>query len=467
MKIDKILSTSTTSDQILRNIAKESTFGQFRNSLKDVGNHIKLNSLDAVKNLNLERSKSLANELKQNFSLTSNEIVMLMNEMPNDLSFIELMFPGKFNKEQTFLLFNLIDQYHCGLHNVYSVSVDGCDDQRSTNDECVILNKNSLSYSITFSATISARMLYNNETFQQSKQTDIINNIGDLCKNPSKYQLDSCPIEANHILRIQKTITYMNRFSINYPLILEDKYYSSNDPNRLMACSRIRLQYYDSRYTTTTTYRPTTDRHHDDDDDKYREWLEILTRVLRQSEELANKTETKLRQHYPNHQNLTNDNPIIQTLETQLIQLRIDITGIWLEIRNRILRADENMREFRLFVERSSQTLWKYGEQLRLTVDILDEFGWNYHNDTNKWITKQISPLLEQLLQRLRSMYGYLEQHHSQGDEQTRIEEFIEIINKYSDYINGTTNIFSEHRSERFDQKLFRSYLRPGIITFD
>ncbi|KAH9414505.1 hypothetical protein DERP_008700, partial [Dermatophagoides pteronyssinus] len=405
MKIDKILSTSTTSDQILRNIAKESTFGQFRNSLKDVGNHIKLNSLDAVKNLNLERSKSLANELKQNFSLTSNEIVMLMNEMPNDLSFIELI-------------------------------IDGCDDQRSTNDECVILNKNSLSYSITFSATISARMLYNNETFQQSKQTDIINNVGDLCKNPSKYQLDSCPIEANHILRIQKTITYMNRFSLNYPLILEDKYYSSNDPNRLMACSRIRLQYYDSRYTTTTTYRPTTDRHHDDDDDKYREWLEILTRVLRQSEELANKTETKLRQHYPNHQNLTNNNPIIQTLETQLIQLRIDITGIWLEIRNRILRADENMREFRLFVERSSQTLWKYGEQLRLTVDILDEFGWNYHNDTNKWITKQISPLLEQLLQRLRSMYGYLEQHHSQGDEQTRIEEFIEIINQYSDYIN-------------------------------
>ena len=160
---------------------------------------------------------------------------------------------------------------------------------------------------------------------------------------------------------------------------------------------------------------------------------------------MANKTETKLRQHYPNHQNLTNNNPIIQTLETQLIQLRIDITGIWLEIRNRILRADENMREFRLFVERSSQTLWKYGEQLRLTVDILDEFGWNYHNDTNKWITKQISPLLEQLLQRLRSMYGYLEQHHSQGDEQTRIEEFIEIINQYSDYIN-------EHRSERFDQ---------------
>mgnify|MGYP000300623672 CR=1 FL=1 len=102
----------------------------------------------------------------------------------------------------------------CGLRNVYSVSIDGCDDQRSTNDECVILNKNSLSYSITFSATISARMLYNNETFQQSKQTDIINNVGDLCKNPSKYQLDSCPIEANHILRIQKTITYMNRFSV-------------------------------------------------------------------------------------------------------------------------------------------------------------------------------------------------------------------------------------------------------------
>ena len=125
MKIDKILSTSTTSDQILRNIAKESTFGQFRNSLKDVGNHIKLNSLDAVKNLNLERSKSLANELKQNFSLTSNEIVMLMNEMPNDLSFIELMFPGKFNKEQTFLLFNLIDQYR---HFDDDVSNDNGDD---------------------------------------------------------------------------------------------------------------------------------------------------------------------------------------------------------------------------------------------------------------------------------------------------------------------------------------------------
>uniref|UniRef100_A0A6P6Y5J6 Uncharacterized protein LOC113794739 n=1 Tax=Dermatophagoides pteronyssinus TaxID=6956 RepID=A0A6P6Y5J6_DERPT len=340
----------------------------------------------------------------------------------------------------------------CGLQNVYLVSVDGCDDQRSTIDECVILNKNYISYSITFSATISSRMLYNNETFQHSQQTDIINNVGDLCENPSKYQIDSCPIEANHILRIHKTITYMNQFLLNYHLILEDKYYSSNNPNRLMACSRIRLQYFDSHYITPTTYIPTTDKHHDDDDDQYREWLEILTRVLRQSEELANKIETTLRQHYPHHLNLPNDNPIIQTLETQLIQLRIDITGIWLEIRNRIMRTDENMREFRLFVERSTQTLWKYSEQLRLTVDILDEFGWDYHNESNKWITKQISPLLEQLLQRLRSMYGYLEQHHSGGDEQTRIEEFIEIINKYSDYINGTTNIFSEHRSERFDQ---------------
>nr|XP_046916850.1 uncharacterized protein LOC124497258 [Dermatophagoides farinae] len=109
-KIDKILS-STDCDRILHNIAKESTFGQFRNSLKDVDKHIKLNSSDAIKNLNHERSKCLANELKQNFSLTPTEIVMVLNEMPKDVSFIELMFPGKFSKEQSLLLFTLIDQF--------------------------------------------------------------------------------------------------------------------------------------------------------------------------------------------------------------------------------------------------------------------------------------------------------------------------------------------------------------------
>ncbi|OTF70867.1 hypothetical protein BLA29_002254 [Euroglyphus maynei] len=339
----------------------------------------------------------------------------------------------------------------CGVHNVYSVNVNGCDEQRSTDDECVIVNKNSIQYYVTFAATTSARILFNNETFQQSdsSEMEITNIVGDLCQNPSKYDLDKCPIEANHILRIHKSINYLNKLPLNYQLILKDRYFSSNDPrqnSRLIACSQIRLRYYDSQYTTTdrpdrhTTNRP-------DDNDEYREWLEILTRVLRQSEELTNKTETKLRQYFP-HQNSSDKNPIIKTLETQLIQLRIDITGIWLDIRHRLKRSNDDntdMREFRLFVERSTETLWKHGEQLRLTLYLLDEFDWDFHNETNEWISKQISPILEQLSQRLRTMYGYLEQHHLEGNDQSRIEEFIEIINDYSDYIN-------QNRPEKFDE---------------
>ncbi|XP_046916358.2 uncharacterized protein LOC124496840 [Dermatophagoides farinae] len=331
----------------------------------------------------------------------------------------------------------------CGLHNVYSVNVDGCDEQLSSNDECVIVDKNSITYYLTFASATTSSKFFNNETFLQSGTKNITNIVGDLCQNPSKYNIEKCPIEANHIYRINKSINYMNQFALNYQLTLEDKYFSNADSRQnpqLLACSRIRLRYYDNRYTTTarpdnrTTNRP---------DDQYRELLEILTSVLRQSEELANKTETKLRQHYP-HQNSSNPNHILRTVETQLIQLRIDVTGIWIEIRHRIMRSDE-MREFRLFVERSSDTLWKHGEQLRLTLDILDEFGWDFHDQSNEWIRKQITPILEQLLQRLRSMYGYLELHHEEGNDQTKINEFIQVIKLYIDFIN-------QHRSDRFDQ---------------
>ncbi|KAH9501125.1 hypothetical protein DERF_011992 [Dermatophagoides farinae] len=341
----------------------------------------------------------------------------------------------------------------CGLHNVYSVNVDGCDDQLSSNDECVIVDKNSITYYLTFASATTSSKFFNNETFLQSGTENITNIVGDLCQNPSKYNIEKCPIEANHIYRINKSINYMNQFALNYQLTLEDKYFSNADSRQnpqLLACSRIRLRYYDNRYTTTarpdnrTTNRP---------DDQYREWLEILTSVLRQSEELANKTETKLRQHYP-HQNSSNPNHILRTVETQLIQLRIDVTGIWIEIRHRIMRSDE-MREFRLFVERSSDTLWKHGEQLRLTIDILDEFGWDFHDQSNEWIRKQITPILEQLLQRLRSMYGYLELHHTEGNDPTKINEFIQ-------YKSG-------HKSKPFNRRYLYYYLyrfdRDVIMT--
>lgn len=125
---------------------------------------------------------------------------------------------GKLNKLMIEMLIKIL--IYLGLHNVYSVNVDGCDDQLSSNDECVIVDKNSITYYLTFASATTSSKFFNNETFLQSGTENITNIVGDLCQNPNKYNIEKCPIEANHIYRINKSINYMNQFAviINYSL---------------------------------------------------------------------------------------------------------------------------------------------------------------------------------------------------------------------------------------------------------
>lgn len=109
-KLESMLN-STNCDKLLISISKDDTFGKFRRSLSEVEQHIIRNADLSIENLDSFELKKLATELKQHFGLTSSEIVMVLNSMPKEESFVELMFAGKFDKKQIHLLCRLINQH--------------------------------------------------------------------------------------------------------------------------------------------------------------------------------------------------------------------------------------------------------------------------------------------------------------------------------------------------------------------
>lgn len=124
-KMESMLNSSNC-DKLLISISKDDNFVKFRKSLSEVEQHIIRNADLSLKKLDSFELKKLATELKQQFGLTSSEIVMVLNSMPKEESMVELMFAGKFDKKQIHLLCQLVNQYLTkNSNNVKDVEFSG------------------------------------------------------------------------------------------------------------------------------------------------------------------------------------------------------------------------------------------------------------------------------------------------------------------------------------------------------
>lgn len=95
-ELESVLSSAESDQSILKLIAKEDRFRKFVKSLSNVENYLDKKNIK----LTCEQSKQLASILKEKFQLTREEIVMIINQPPINDSQLEIMFPGKFSKEQ-------------------------------------------------------------------------------------------------------------------------------------------------------------------------------------------------------------------------------------------------------------------------------------------------------------------------------------------------------------------------------
>lgn len=105
-ELDSFLNGESPETTILKQIAKEEDFRKFTKTLKNVDDYLGKKE----QKFTSENSKKLASVLKETFNLSREQIVMVLNQPPCNDSQLEIMFPGKFSKEQCAQLISLITQ---------------------------------------------------------------------------------------------------------------------------------------------------------------------------------------------------------------------------------------------------------------------------------------------------------------------------------------------------------------------
>ena len=95
-------------EPIIKEICREPSYGKFRKQLADVEDYLK-NKATKVPQLNSEIAKEIGEQLRMHFDLSKEEIVMILNQLPLNEGLLEMMFPGKFTKEQLSIINKLIN----------------------------------------------------------------------------------------------------------------------------------------------------------------------------------------------------------------------------------------------------------------------------------------------------------------------------------------------------------------------
>ncbi|KAI2805129.1 hypothetical protein RDWZM_008326 [Blomia tropicalis] len=106
-EFDEILESD---EPILKAISKNSDYIKYRAHLKDVENYL-TKKIEKIPQLNSDVAKTIFSHLNKHFGLDSVEVVMILNQLPLTDSLLEMMFPGKFNKEQLSSIVFLIESH--------------------------------------------------------------------------------------------------------------------------------------------------------------------------------------------------------------------------------------------------------------------------------------------------------------------------------------------------------------------
>jgi len=109
-ELDQILINSPN-EPIFKDITSEPRYKKFRAQLKEVEAYLVLKT---VKELNSNTAAAIGRDLKQYFGVEREEICMILNQLPLTESLLEMMFPGKFSKQEASQLLRMINQ-HLGI----------------------------------------------------------------------------------------------------------------------------------------------------------------------------------------------------------------------------------------------------------------------------------------------------------------------------------------------------------------